>query len=66
MEGLEVILVMHWLWKYKSTIEYRKQRVVLSGPNGENVSYKRNPKSPTSNIVSALKLGTERIRVIYV
>ena len=56
MEGLEVILGMDWLRKYIATIECHDQRVVLRGPNGENVSYKRNPKSPMLNIVLALKL----------
>ena len=56
MEGLEVILGMDWLGKYKATMECRNQRVVLRGPNGENVSYKRDPKSPKSNIVSTLTL----------
>ena len=37
MEGLEVILGMDWLEKYKATIECREQRVFLEGPRGENV-----------------------------
>ena len=57
IEGLEVILGKDWLGKYKATIECREQRVVLRGPNGENVSYRRDPKSHKSNIISTLKLG---------
>ena len=56
MEILEVILGIDWLGKYKATIECREQRVVLRGPNGENVSYRRDSKSLKSNIISALKL----------
>ena len=37
MEGLEVILGMDWLEKYKATIECREQRVLLVGPLGKTL-----------------------------
>ena len=56
MEGLEVILKMDWLGKYKATIECRKQRVLLVGPFGENVRYKKYSKGPKTNLVLNLEL----------
>ena len=56
MEGSKVILGMDWLGKYKATIECREQRVLLEGPRGENVRYRKFPKGPKTNLVSTLKL----------
>ncbi|XP_057520852.1 uncharacterized protein LOC130801109 [Amaranthus tricolor] len=56
MEGLEVILGMEWLGKYKATIECREQRVSLEGPRGENVRYRKFQKGPKTNLVSTLEL----------
>ncbi|XP_057540673.1 uncharacterized protein LOC130818523 [Amaranthus tricolor] len=49
MKGLEVILGMDWLGKYKATIECRKQRVSLEGPRGEKVRYRKFQKGPRTN-----------------
>ena len=54
--GLEVILGMNWLGKYKSTIESREQRVLLKRPLEEDVRYRKYPKGPRSNLVSILEL----------
>ena len=56
MERLEVILGMDWLGKYKATIECREQIVLLEGPRGENVRYRKFPKGPKTNLVSTLEL----------
>ena len=56
MEGLEVILGMDWLGKYKATIECREQRVTLEGPRGEKVRYRKFQKGPRTNLVSTLEL----------
>ena len=53
---------MDWLGKSKAITECREQRIVLRGPNGENVSYIRNPKSPTSNIIY-INIGTWKVSV---
>ena len=56
IEGLDVILGMDWLGKYKATIECREQRVLLVGSLGESVSYRKYSKGPKSNLVSTLEL----------
>ncbi|XP_057535244.1 uncharacterized protein LOC130813428 [Amaranthus tricolor] len=56
MKGLEVLLGMDWLKKYKATIECREQRVSLERPRGEMVKYRKFPKEPKTNLVSTLKL----------
>ena len=56
MEGLEVNLGMDWLGRYKATIECREQRVLLEGPRGENVRYRKFPKGPRTNLMSTLDL----------
>ena len=56
MEGLDVILGMNWLGKYKATIECRDQRVLLKQLLGEDVGYRMYPKGPRSNLVSTLEL----------
>ncbi|XP_057548065.1 uncharacterized protein LOC130826500 [Amaranthus tricolor] len=56
MEGLEVILGMDWLGRYKATIECREQKVLFKGPRGENVRYRKFPKGPRTNLVSTLEL----------
>ncbi|XP_057532866.1 uncharacterized protein LOC130810750 [Amaranthus tricolor] len=56
MEGLEVILGMDWLGKYKAIIECREQGVLLEGPRGENIRYRKFSKGPKTNLVSTLEL----------
>ena len=51
-----MILRMDWLGKHKATIECREQRVLLVGPVGESVSYRKYSKGPKSNLVSILEL----------
>ena len=45
-----------WLGRYKATIECKEQRVLLLGLVGEDVSYRKYPKEPRSNLVSTLEL----------
>ncbi|XP_057529850.1 uncharacterized protein LOC130808391 [Amaranthus tricolor] len=54
MEGLEVILEMDWLGRYKAIIECKEQKVLLEGPRGENVRYRKFSKGPKTNLVSTL------------
>ncbi|XP_057540557.1 uncharacterized protein LOC130818405 [Amaranthus tricolor] len=42
--------------RYKATIECREQRVLLEGPRGESVRYRKFPKGPRTNLVSTLEL----------
>ena len=56
MEGLEIILGMDWLGKYKATIECREKIVSLEGPRGEKVRYRKFQKGPRTNLVSTLEL----------
>ena len=46
MEGLDVILGMDWLGRYKAVIDCEGQSVTLSGPRGEKVKYRKLPKDP--------------------
>ncbi|XP_057532976.1 uncharacterized protein LOC130810869 [Amaranthus tricolor] len=56
MEGLEVILGMDWLGRYKATIECREQRVLLEEPRGEKVRYRKFQKGPKTSLVLTLEL----------
>ena len=56
MEGLDVILGMDWLGRYKAVIDCEGQSVTLSGPRGEKFKYRKFPKGPkVKKIVSSLE-----------
>lgn len=60
MEDLDVILCMDWLGKYVVIVVCSGQRVLMTGPKGEIVTYKKihskAPKKLISNIISALMM----------
>lgn len=56
IERLEIILGMDWLGKFKETIRCKEQRVILKGPLGEEVRYRRFQKGPRSNVALTLEL----------
>ncbi|XP_057545825.1 uncharacterized protein LOC130824823 [Amaranthus tricolor] len=64
IEGLDVILGMDWLGKYKATIECREQRVLLVGSLGESVSYRKYSKGPKSNLEGKNEVNPYDITVV--
>ncbi|XP_019183692.1 PREDICTED: uncharacterized protein LOC109178486 [Ipomoea nil] len=56
LEGMDVILGMDWLGKYKAKILCEERKVTMRGPKGKYVSYKGNPEPPGMRVVSMAKM----------
>ncbi|MEQ5265797.1 hypothetical protein [Escherichia coli] len=56
LEGLDVVLGMDWLDKYKAQIVCNERKVVLQGPKGRRISYRGIGKQPESRLLTMQKL----------
>ncbi|MEQ5265919.1 hypothetical protein, partial [Escherichia coli] len=56
LEGLDVILGMDWLEKYRARIECNERKVVLRGPKGKRISYRGIEKPPESKLMTMQEL----------
>lgn len=60
MDDLDVIMGMDWLGEYKAVIECQTEKVSLTGPKGQKVTYCRvsnqQPRKPITNIISVLQI----------
>ncbi|XP_057542459.1 uncharacterized protein LOC130820925 [Amaranthus tricolor] len=66
MEGLDVILGMDWLGRYKAVIDCEGQSVTLSGPRGEKFKYRKFPKGPKGQpwfFCSISKVEVRKVRI---
>ncbi|MEQ5167068.1 retroviral-like aspartic protease family protein, partial [Citrobacter youngae] len=56
LEGLDVVLGMDWLDKYKAQIVCNERKVVLQGPKGKRISYRGVDKQPEPRLLTMRKL----------
>ncbi|XP_031111767.1 uncharacterized protein LOC116015734 [Ipomoea triloba] len=52
LEGLDVVLGMDWLDKYKAQIVCNERKVVLQGPKGKTISYRGVDKQPEPRLLT--------------
>ncbi|XP_056694933.1 uncharacterized protein [Spinacia oleracea] len=55
LSDFDVILGMNWLTKYEASINCLRQRVTLTTPSGDRISFQKSERKPTIQIVSALR-----------
>ncbi|XP_021866035.1 uncharacterized protein [Spinacia oleracea] len=55
LSGFDVILGMNWLTKHEASINFLRQSVTLTTPNGDRISFQKLGRKPTIQIVSALR-----------
>ncbi|XP_019167882.1 PREDICTED: uncharacterized protein LOC109163587 [Ipomoea nil] len=56
LDGIDVVLGMDWLGRFRAQILCKDQKVVLRGPNGKRVSYRGNMEEPGIKLMSMTKM----------
>ncbi|XP_031108729.1 uncharacterized protein LOC116013224 [Ipomoea triloba] len=56
LEGIDVVLGIDWLNKYKAQIRCDERKVVLRGPKGKKISYRGTEKPPEPKLMTTQKL----------
>ncbi|XP_019189396.1 PREDICTED: uncharacterized protein LOC109183789 [Ipomoea nil] len=56
LDGVDVVLGMEWLGRFRAQILCGEQKVVLRGPSGKRVSYRGSTEEPGIKLVSMLKM----------
>ncbi|XP_019166517.1 PREDICTED: uncharacterized protein LOC109162227 [Ipomoea nil] len=56
LDGINVVLGMDWLGRFRAQILCGEQKVVLRGPSGKRVSYRGSTEEPGIKLVSMMKM----------
>ncbi|XP_031101906.1 uncharacterized protein LOC116005807 [Ipomoea triloba] len=56
LEGINVVLGMDWLDRYKAQIVCNERKVILRGPKGKRISYRGIEKQPEPKLIMMQKL----------
>ncbi|XP_019150571.1 PREDICTED: uncharacterized protein LOC109147368 [Ipomoea nil] len=56
LDGVDVVLGMDWLGRFRTQILCGEQNVVLRGPSGKRVSYRGSTEEPGIKLVSMMKI----------
>ncbi|XP_019172452.1 PREDICTED: uncharacterized protein LOC109167837 [Ipomoea nil] len=56
LDGMDVVLGMDWLGRFRAQILCKDQKVVLRGPSGKRVSYRGKMEEPGIKLVSMVKM----------
>ncbi|XP_019171999.1 PREDICTED: uncharacterized protein LOC109167439 [Ipomoea nil] len=56
LDGMDVVLGMDWLGRFRAQILCKDQKVVLRGPSGKRVSYRGRMEEPGIKLVSMIKM----------
>ncbi|XP_031120829.1 uncharacterized protein LOC116024066 [Ipomoea triloba] len=56
LEGIDVVLGMDWLEKYKARIVCNEKKILLRGPKGKRVSYRGIKKEPEPKLMTMRRL----------